>query len=130
LKAKVWSNVEKNRSNFTFFVFVIKKMIILRLNLNQKNTNKMKKVLSIVAVAALSTSLFVACGPSKEEIEARKKVVDDSVAAVQKQQQDSLAAVEAENTRMQEAAAAAEKAKADSTRVADSLAHAKPGKKH
>jgi len=129
LKAYNEINVEKNSSNFSFFVFVIEKIIILRLNKTKIKHNKMKKVFTIVAVAALSASLFVACGPSKEEIEARKKVVDDSIAAVQKQQQDSLAAVEAENTRIAEEAAAAQKKAADSTRVADSMANLKPGKK-
>ncbi|MBK9283849.1 MAG: hypothetical protein IPM51_05955 [Sphingobacteriaceae bacterium] len=88
----------------------------------------MKKVLSIVTVAALS-AMFVACGPSKEEIEAREKAKQDSIAAVEKAKQDSIAAVEAENARLAEEAAAAEKAKADSTRVADSMANLKGGKK-
>ena len=88
----------------------------------------MKKVLSIVAVAALTVA-FVACGPSKEEIEAREKAKADSIAAVEKAKQDSIAAAEAEAAKAAEAAAAAEKAKADSARVADSLANAKGGKK-
>lgn len=90
----------------------------------------MKKVLSILAVAALSAS-FVACGPSKEEIEAKEKLKQDSIAAVEKQMADSIAAVEAA------AAAEAEmkaKAAADSAHMADSLAMAaeasKGGKKH
>lgn len=88
----------------------------------------MKKVLSIVAVAALSAA-FVSCGPSKEELEAREKAKADSIAAVAQQQADSLAKVaEAEAAA---AAAAAETAKADSARMADSIAAAaKPGKKH
>jgi hypothetical protein len=87
----------------------------------------MKKVLSIVAVAALSAA-FVACGPSKEEIEAREKMKADSIAAIEKAKQDSIAQAEAA---AQEAAAAAEKAKADSTAMADSMAKAneKGGKK-
>lgn len=90
----------------------------------------MKKVLSIVAIAAL-TAGFVACGPSKEEIEKRDKEKADSIAAVEKQKQDSIAAAEAEAARAAEAAAAAEKAKADSTRIADSIAaKTKGGKKH
>ena len=36
----------------------------------------MKKVLSIVAVAALSVA-FVSCGPSKEEIEKAEKLKQD-----------------------------------------------------
>lgn len=89
----------------------------------------MKKVLSIIAVAALSTA-FVSCGPSKEEMEKREKERTDSIAAADKIKQDSIAAVEAENARMAEEAAAAEKMKADSIRMADSLAKIKGGKKH
>ena len=88
----------------------------------------MKKVLSFVAVAALSVA-FVACGPSKEEMEKREKEKQDSIAAVEKSKQDSIAAAEAEAAVAAEAAAAAEKAKADSIHMADSLAHAKGGKK-
>lgn len=88
----------------------------------------MKKVLSIVAVAALSAA-FVSCGPSKEEIEAREKAKADSIAAVAQAQADSLAKVaEAEAAAAAEAAA---KMQADSTRMADSVAAAaKGGKKH
>ncbi|MCW3077286.1 MAG: hypothetical protein JWO32_1895 [Bacteroidetes bacterium] len=90
----------------------------------------MKKVLSIVAIAAL-TAGFVACGPSKEEIEKREKEKADSIAAVEKTKQDSIAAVEAEAAKAAEMSAASEKMKADSTRMADSIAHAtKGGKKH
>ena len=89
----------------------------------------MKKVLSIVAVAALSAA-FVSCGPSKEEMEARAKVVEDSTAAVAQVQADSLAKVAADA----EAAMMAMNAHiADSTmqaHVADSLAQLKGGKKH
>lgn len=87
----------------------------------------MKKVLSIVAVAALSAA-FVSCGPSKEELEKRAKEVADSTAAVAQAQADSLAKVAAD---AEAAAAAAATHVADSTRaafVADSTAHA--GKKH
>ncbi len=86
----------------------------------------MKKVLSIVAVAAISAT-FVACGPSKEEIEAAEKRKADSIAAVDKQKQDSILAAEAELER--QAAEAAEKMKQDSIRVADSLAAATKGGK-
>jgi hypothetical protein len=89
----------------------------------------MKKVLSIIAVAALSTA-FVACGPSKEEMEKREQAKQDSIAAVEKSKQDSIAAAEAEASKMAEEAAM--KAKADSTRMADSVAamSKKGGKKH
>lgn len=85
----------------------------------------MKKVLSIVAVAALSAA-FVACGPSKEELEKREQLKQDSIAAVEKAKQDSIAAAAAEMERV-----AAENAKrmADSTRMADSVAAAAKGGK-
>jgi hypothetical protein len=87
----------------------------------------MKKVLSIVAVAALTVG-FVACGPSKEEMEAREKVKQDSIAAVEKAAQDSIAASEAEMAKKAEEEAM--KMKADSTRMADSVAAmTKGGKK-
>ena len=43
----------------------------------------MKNLFSIVAVAALTTA-FVACGPSKEEMEKREQAKQDSIAAVEK----------------------------------------------
>jgi hypothetical protein len=87
----------------------------------------MKKVLSIVAVAAL-TAAFVACGPSKEEMEKTEQLKQDSIAAVEKQKQDSIAASAAEAEKMAAEANAARMA--DSTRKADSVAmHAKGGKK-
>ncbi|MEI8137809.1 MAG: hypothetical protein WCH21_10840 [Bacteroidota bacterium] len=86
----------------------------------------MKKVLSIVAVAALSVA-FVACGPSKEEMEKREQAKQDSIAAVEKSKQDSIAAAAA--AAEQAAVEAAAKAKADSAHVADSIAAAKKGGK-
>jgi hypothetical protein len=85
----------------------------------------MKKVLSLIAVAAMTTA-FVSCGPSKEEMEKREKEKQDSIAAVEKAKQDSIAAAQAEAERM-----AAESAKrvADSTRMADSVAAASKGGK-
>lgn len=87
----------------------------------------MKKVLSLIAVAAMSTA-FVACGPSKEEMEKREKEKQDSIAAVEKTKQDSIAAAAA---MAEQAAAEAAKRVADSTRMADSVAAAskKGGKK-
>ena len=65
----------------------------------------MKKVLSIVAVAALSVA-FVSCGPSKEELAAKAKASEDS-------------------TRMADSTAAAAAAvMANETRIADSTAAA------
>ena len=87
----------------------------------------MKKVLSIVALATLSIA-FVACGPSKEEMEKIEQAKQDSIAAVEKTKQDSIAAAEAEAEKM--AADAAAQHIADSTRVADSLAATKKGGKH
>lgn len=89
----------------------------------------MKKVLSIIAVAAMTTA-FVACGPSKEEMEKAEQLKQDSIAAVEKAKQDSIAAAAAEAEKMAQEANAARIA--DSTRVADSVAAAskKGGKKH
>jgi hypothetical protein len=81
----------------------------------------MKKVLSIIAVAALSTA-FVACGPSKEEMEKREQAKQDSIAAVEKAKQDSIAAAAAEAEKM--AAEVNAKRMEDSTRMADSMATA------
>ncbi len=83
----------------------------------------MKKVLSIVAVAALSVA-FVSCGPSKEELEAKEKAKVDSIDIAKI---DSIAIADA---------LAADQAKVDSTAAAvaeqaklDSLALATPAKK-
>jgi hypothetical protein len=86
----------------------------------------MKKVFSIIAVAALSVA-FVACGPSKEEIEAKEKMKADSIAQVEKMRQDSIAGVEAEAMKMQEEMNM--KRMADSTRMADSVAATMKGGK-
>ena len=88
----------------------------------------MKKLFSIIAVAALSTA-FVACGPSKEEIAATEQKIADSLATIETARiADSTAAADA----VAAEAVAAEAARvADSTRVADSVAAAsKGGKKH
>ena len=75
----------------------------------------MKKVLSIIAIAGLATA-FVACGPSKEEMEAKEKAKQDSIRMA-----DSIAAAaaaqEAEAARIADSTAMAEQAKV----VADSL---------
>ena len=88
----------------------------------------MKKVLSLIAVAAL-TATVVSCGPSKEELEAAEKAKSDSIAAVALA--DSLA-----NVAKADSIAAAEKVVADSlaaAAAADSIAkaeaEAKGGKK-
>lgn len=87
---------------------------------------KMKKVLSIIAIAATSAA-FVACGPSKEEMEAAEKKKQDSIAAVEQLKQDSIAQAAAE---AEKAAAEANAARiADSTHKADSIAALKGGKK-
>jgi hypothetical protein len=119
------------KKKYFFFRFLtkIKKNVYFCTKLiKPKQKPKMKKVLSIVAVAALSAA-FVSCGPSKEELAAKQKQTEDSLAAVAQQQADSLAKVaEAEAAAAAEAAA---KATADSTRLADSVAAAtKGGKKH
>ena len=83
----------------------------------------MKKLFSIIAVAALSTA-FVACGPSKEEIAATEQKIADSLATIETARiADSTAAADA----LAAEAAASVARIADSARVADSLA--KGGKK-
>jgi hypothetical protein len=86
----------------------------------------MKKLFSIIAVAALSTA-FVACGPSKEEIAATEQKIADSLATIETARiADSTAAANV----AAEAAVAADLARvADSTRVADSVAAASKGGK-
>ena len=86
----------------------------------------MKKLFSIIAVAALSTA-FVACGPSKEEIAATEQKIADSLATIETARiADSTAAADA----VAAEAVAAEAARvADSTRVADSVAAATKGGK-
>ena len=86
----------------------------------------MKKLFSIIAVAALSTA-FVACGPSKEEIAATEQKIADSLATIETARiADSTAAADA----LAAEAVAAEAARvADSTRVADSVAAATKGGK-
>ena len=86
----------------------------------------MKKLFSIIAVAALSTA-FVACGPSKEEIAATEQKIADSLATIETARiADSTAAADA----LAAEAVAAEAARvADSTRVADSVATASKGGK-
>jgi len=84
----------------------------------------MKKLLSIIAVAALSTA-FVACGPSKDELAKAEQRITDSTRSADSIAAAATVAAEAEAAA---SAAAAEVARvADSTRVADSLA--KGGKK-
>jgi len=86
----------------------------------------MKKVLSIVAIVAVSAA-FVACGQSKEEMEKHEQAKQDSIAAVEKAKQDSIAAAAAEAEKM--AAEAHATHMADSTRMADSVAAASKGGK-
>ena len=97
-------------------------------HIKNQTLEKMKKVLSIVAIVATS-AVFVACGPSKEEMKKREQAKQDSIASVEKAKQDSIAAAAAEAEKM--AAEANATRIADSTRVADSLAATKKGgKKH
>ncbi len=90
----------------------------------------MKKVLSLIAIAAMTT--LVACGPSAEEKAAAEKVKQDSIAAAEaaiaateKAKQDSIAASEAA---MAEAEAAKAQATADSLAAAEAAAKKPAGK--
>lgn len=89
----------------------------------------MKKLLTLVLAGGMLA--FYACGPSKEELAAKEKAKQDSIhmadsmaaaaaAAAEKAKADSLAAAEA---------AAKEKAMQDSIHMADSIAAAKKGGK-
>ncbi len=86
----------------------------------------MKKFFTLIAVAGMFS--FYACGPSAEEIAAKEKAKNDSIAkaaeeaaaveaAKQQAMADSIAKVEA--------AALAEKAKADSIAAAEEAAKSK-----
>lgn len=87
----------------------------------------MKKVLSLIAVVAL-TATFVACGPSKEALEATEKAKQDSIAMADSIANADAAAKLAEQAKA-DSVAMVEQAKADSTRIADSIAALKPSKK-
>jgi hypothetical protein len=110
-------------------MYLSQKNVLLPHQKRNLNLKKMKKVLSIIAVAAMTTA-FVACGPSKEEMEKAEQLKQDSIAAVEKAKLDSIAAAAAEAEKMAMEANAARMA--DSARVADSVAAAskKGGKKH
>ncbi len=83
----------------------------------------MKKVLSLVAIAGMFA--VVACGPSKEEVEAKEKARKDSIEAVEKARQDSVAqAAEAEKARLDSIAKVEEQEKARQ----DSIAKAEEAK--
>lgn len=56
----------------------------------------MKKSLSIIAIAALGTGLFVACGPSDKE--KKEKATQDSLAQVAKNDSIEKATAAAMNT--------------------------------
>lgn len=79
----------------------------------------------LIAVALTVAIAAIGCGPSKEELEKKRKAdstrVADSLAAVKKAQEEEKA--------RQDSIAAIEKAKQDSIAKADSLAKAKGGKK-
>ena len=88
----------------------------------------MKKSISIVAVAALATSMFVACGPSKAEIEAKEKAKQDSLMEVAKQDSIAKAAEAAATAAKMQADSLAQVAKDDSLKKVEEEAAAK-GKK-
>lgn len=83
----------------------------------------MKKLLTLVIAGGMLA--FYACGPSAEEIAAKEKATQDSIAAADAKVAEEAAAREkavADSVAVVEAAA-------DSARVADSLATAKKGGK-
>jgi len=115
--------LKKNLSNLCFFAFLIKNTVFLLPNYKKTNFNKMKKVLSIIAVAAMTTA-FVSCGPSKEEMEKRKQAQEDSIAAVEAANAAEEAAKAQAMVDSSNAYAAAQEAEAK--RVADSIDAATP----
>lgn len=80
----------------------------------------------LIAVALTVAIAAIGCGPSKEELEKKRKAdstrVADSLAAIKKAEEEKEKA-------RQDSIAAVEKAKQDSIAKADSLAKAKGGKK-
>ncbi len=86
----------------------------------------MKKVLSIVAVAALSVA-FVSCGPSKEELATKAKASEDSTRMADSTAAAS-AAIMANETRIADSTAAAAVA-ADTLAAQTARAEAAKGKK-
>jgi len=74
----------------------------------------MKKSISILAVAALATSMFVACGPSKAETEAKEKAKQDSLTEVAKADSIMKAEETMKATEAMKADSIAQVAKADS----------------
>ncbi|MBK6835897.1 MAG: hypothetical protein IPG89_17165 [Bacteroidetes bacterium] len=87
----------------------------------------MKKVFTLIAVAAV-TATFVACGPSKEDLEKAEKAKQDSINRVDSINNADAAMKLAEQAKA-DSIAMVETAKADSTRIADSIAALKGGKK-
>lgn len=87
----------------------------------------MKKVFTLIAIAAV-TATFVACGPSKEDLEKAEKAKQDSIAMADSIANADAAAKLAEQAKA-DSIAMADQAKADSTRIADSVAALKGGKK-
>lgn len=88
----------------------------------------MKKVLTLVAVAGMFS--FTACGPSAEEIAAKEKAKQDSIAAVEAAktaEEAAKAEAEAKAKATQDSIAAAEKAAAE--KAAEEAAKAKKGGK-
>ncbi|MEO8086401.1 MAG: hypothetical protein ABI763_06260 [Bacteroidota bacterium] len=85
----------------------------------------MKRITTMILAAGMFT--FVACGPSAEEKAAAEKAKQDSVAAVQKMADDSIAAATAaaEKATMDSMNMVMERMKADSIAAADAK-HAKP----
>lgn len=73
----------------------------------------MKKVFALALVASMAS--LVACGPSKEDVEAANKAKQDSIIAAEQARMDSITG--AEN------AASADTAKVDSSAAAAPAAH-------
>ena len=88
----------------------------------------MKKVLSLIAIAAMTT--LVACGPSAEEKAAAEKAKQDSIVAAEAAiaEAEAEAQATADSIAAVEAAAAAAQATADSLAAAEAAAKKPAGK--
>ena len=110
-------------------VYVKINILLHRLTKNKQFNSTMKKLLTLVIAGGMLS--FLACGPSKAELEKKEQAKQDSIRVA-----DSLAGVAAAAKAAEEAkaaadaaAAAAEKAKADSIAAAEAAKPAKKGKK-
>jgi hypothetical protein len=112
------ANVEKKSTNTSFS----KKKLYFCDENKKLQTKKMKKLILMAGIIGMFS--VVACGPSAEEIAKKEQAKADSIAAVEKEKLDALAA-EREKAVADSIASAKEKAIADSIAMAEEMAAAK-----